>query len=371
MSTDKENIDFSTSDKVTSNKILIAPLNWGLGHAARCIPIIHFLIEHNFSPVLASDGAALALLKKEFPKLEVIELPSYQIQYSEFSYFTKWKLLFSFWSIQKAVKMEQKIIADLFLDKEFVGLISDNRFGVYHQNVPSVYMTHQLNVFSGLTTWFTSKYHQKIISNFNVCWVPDVRGSKSLSGKLSKVSKIKTRIKFLGNLSRFEPNQLKKKYDVLLLLSGPEPQRSIFEKIVLKEFSSFEAKVLLVRGVLNQTVLKNVSKNIEVVNFLTSKKLEAAINMSEMIVSRSGYSTIMDLARLNKKAVFVPTPGQIEQEYLAKYLEEKKIAPFCKQGKFNLSMLSKADNYSGFVENYSSGLSSGLLQVFKSNLGSF
>jgi predicted glycosyltransferase len=134
---------------------------------------------------------------------------------------------------------------------------------------------------------------------------------------------------------------------------------------LLQEFSLFKGKVLLVRGVLHDSTLKNVSQHIKVVNYVTSKKLEMAINSSEMIVARSGYSTIMDLAKLNKKAFFIPTPGQSEQEYLAKNLKQKKIAPFCQQEQFDLKMLTRIHNYSGFTENYQSELNPDLLQIFK------
>lgn len=365
MSKEKANHAFSTSIEVAKNKVLIAPLNWGLGHATRCIPIIHFLIENNFSPVLASDGIALQLLKKEFPELPTVELPSYNIKYSKVAYLTKWKLMFSFRSIYKAVRQEQKIIEELVVKHKFVGLISDNRFGIYNKEIPSVYITHQLNVFSGFTTWLTSKVHQNIISKYDMCWVPAFKGKKSLSGNLSNISKLKTKIAYLGNLSRLESKKEKKKYEVLLLLSGPEPQRSILETQLLKEFSSYQGDVLLVRGLMDGSTLENVSKNIEVINYLSSKKLETVINSSEIIVARSGYSTIMDLAKLNKKAFFIPTPGQGEQEYLAEYLEQKKIAPFCKQEQFDLNVLIRINKYSGFVENYQSELHPDLLRIFK------
>jgi len=354
-----------SSLELAKNKVLIAPLNWGLGHATRCIPVIRFLLENNFTPVLASDGFALEVLKQEFPELPVVVLPSYHIRYSKYAYFTKVKLLLSLPIIYKAVAQEQKIIKELVSNHRFVGLISDNRFGVCHKELPSVYMTHQLNVFSGLTTWLSSKLHQRIIAKFDVCWVPDAETSKSLAGKLAIISKFKTPIVFLGNLSRLKSKKRKYKYDVLLLLSGPEPQRSIFEAKLLKEFSSFKGKVVLVRGVFNRSGLKNVSKQIKVVNYLNSFELEEFINSSKVVLARSGYSTIMDLAKLNKKAFFIPTPGQAEQRYLARFLEQKKIAPFCKQEQFKLKLLSRIDGYSGFIESYQSGLNPAILDVFK------
>jgi len=365
MSKEKALNAFSTSTEVAKNKILIAPLNWGLGHATRCIPIVYFLQENNFIPVIASDGVALSFLKKELPNLEFLELTSYNIRYSKFGFLLKWKLIASFFSILKAVHKEQKIIADYVEKENVVGIISDNRFGVYHKETPSVYITHQLHVFSGITTFFSSKLHQRIISKFDACWVPDSIGKKSLSGKLSNMGFSKTPVSYLGNICRLILEENTYIYDLLVLLSGPEPQRTLFEENLFLQLENYKGKVLFVRGVLDNKVLNSASKNQEIVNCLQTTELQYVINSSKLVLCRSGYSTIMDLAKLKKKAFFVPTPGQAEQEYLAKYLEQKKIAPFCNQEQFDLSMLSKINKYSGFVENYQPELNTGLLEIFK------
>ena len=156
-----------------------------------------------------------------------------------------------------------------------------------------------------------------------------------------------------------------KNYDVLLLLSGPEPQRSILESKLLKEFSSYDGKVILVRGIVSESSSIESASNIKVINYLTTNELEEVLNSTDLIIARSGYSTIMDLAKLNKKAFFIPTPGQSEQAYLAKNLEQKKIAPFCEQEQFSLKLLSKLDDYTGFVKSYDSKLNSDLLNLFK------
>ena len=80
--------------KIKNKKIIVAPLNWGLGHATRCIPIINGLLENGFEPIIASDGVALELLKKEFPKLISFELPSYNIKYAEKGKNFKWKMIY-------------------------------------------------------------------------------------------------------------------------------------------------------------------------------------------------------------------------------------------------------------------------------------
>lgn len=365
MSKEKATNAFSISREVAKNKVLIAPLNWGLGHATRCIPIIHFLQENNFTPIIASDGIALAFLKKEFPNLETLELPSYNIRYSKNGFLLKWKLLASFFLIKNAVAKERELIVDFHIKEKLVGIISDNRFGVYHKEIPSVYMTHQLQVFSGITTFFSSKLHQRIIQKFNACWVPDSLGNKSLAGDLTTTNFSKKTISYLGNVSRLVFEEKEKVVDILVLLSGPEPQRTLFENKLLVAFKNYKGKVLFVRGVLNTSAINSLHKNIKFVNCLQSEELQDAINSSRLVLCRSGYSTIMDLAKLNKTVFFVPTPGQTEQEYLAKYLEEKKIAPYTSQANFTLKDLSRVKEYTGFVEKYSSRFDENLLALFK------
>ena len=216
-------------------KILIAPLNWGLGHATRCIPIIKALEENGFEPIIASDGVALALLKKEFPKLISIELPAYNIQYAENGKNFKWKLVAQLPKMVIAIKKEKAKIRKIVENYEIEGIISDNRLGVYSSRVPSVFITHQLNVLSGKTSWLTTKLHLRYVSKFNTCWVPDVAGVENLSGKLGHIEKSNKQIKYIGPLSRIEKKSLPIKYDLLVLLSGPEPQRTLLEKRLIKE----------------------------------------------------------------------------------------------------------------------------------------
>ena len=178
--------------------ILIAPLNWGLGHATRCIPIINALIAQNFEPVIASDGAALELLQKEFPNLECIELPSYNIEYSKKRMFFRLKLLLDSPKMMKAIKAENEAIKSIIEAHNIVGIISDNRFGVYNESVPSVFITHQLQVLSGNTTWLSTKLHQKIIKRFDECWVPDNKNAPNLSGKLGHINGMPFTIKYIG-----------------------------------------------------------------------------------------------------------------------------------------------------------------------------
>ncbi|WP_081210581.1 glycosyltransferase [Salegentibacter sediminis] len=331
-------------------RILVAVLNWGLGHATRCIPIIKALVTNGYEPILASDGAALALLKKEFPELLAEELPSYNIDYGDSPNFLKWKLFLESPRIMKVIKAEKEYTRLLVEKYNLNGIISDNRLGVRYKHLKCVFITHQLNVLSGNTTWLSSKLHQKYIRKFDECWVPDLPGSRNLSGVLGHLKKTPEEVKYMGLLSRFSKIDLPQKYKFMIILSGPEPQRSFLEKILLKEFKNISEKTLFVRGVLDESNLisKEHNPNLILKNYLFGKDLEEALNSSETIVCRSGYTSILDLSKLEKKAFLIPTPGQFEQEYLAERLEKLGIAPSCSQDDFKISKLKSLKSFSGF-----------------------
>ncbi|APG65850.1 glycosyltransferase [Tenacibaculum todarodis] len=324
-------------------KIIIAPLNWGLGHATRCVPVINAIISEKFIPIIASDGNALAFLQKEFPGLKTIELPSYHIKYGKN---LKLNLLFQAPKIWKAVQKERVIIDNFINDnKDVVGVISDNRLGIRSTKVPSVYITHQLNVLSGVTTFLTSKIHQKFIKKFDECWIPDTK-EQLFSGKLSSTNTVKN-IKYIGVLSRFQKENLPKLNHILIILSGPEPNRSFLELKLKNEFSNYKEQVILVQGKIEDVQKISEKNNIKTYNFMLSDELQNAINSSEIIICRSGYSSIMDLAVLNKKVFFIPTKNQSEQEYLAAYLKQKNMAPFCSEEYFTVEKILELSGYSG------------------------
>tara|TARA_R100001369_G_scaffold26858_1_gene48399 strand:+ start:7028 stop:7612 length:585 start_codon:yes stop_codon:yes gene_type:complete len=178
--------------------------------------------------------------------------------------------------------------------------------------------------------------------------VPDHPGNKNLSGNLGHVREFGSQLKYLGPLSRFNKKKCAPKYDLLVLLSGPEPQRSYLEIKLLQDLELYKGKVLFIKGKIEPRQTKETAYNITIFNFMTTTELEVAINESDLILSRSGYTTIMDLAKLEKKAFFIPTPGQFEQEYLAEKLMKEGVIPSCSQNKFEIQMLSNTNNYSGF-----------------------
>jgi len=328
-------------------KILVAPLNWGLGHATRCIPIIEALIEKGFEPIIASDGVALHILQKEFPRLTFLELPSYQIEYAKKGAFFKWKLIKNSPKMMEAIYKERKLVKKWVKEYGISGIISDNRLGIYSKKVPSVFITHQLNVLTGNTSWITSKLHQYIIKKYDECWVPDVAEIPNLTGKLGHLENPHFKINYIGPLSRFTKKELPKKYDLLIILSGPEPQRSILELHLSEEIKRYKGKVVFVRGVIETEQKSEQTEHVTFYNFMTSVELEQTFNESEIVLCRSGYTTVMDLAKLGKKAFFIPTPGQFEQEYLAKKYKKEGIVPYAKQEKFVIENLFEIDLYKG------------------------
>ncbi len=327
--------------------ILVAPLNWGLGHATRCIPIIRELLKNNYNPIIASDGDALDLLRKEFPYLTCLALPSYKIRYAKKGEFFKIKMLFNSPRIVLATLRERYVVNQIIKTHNISGIISDNRFGINHNKIPSIFITHQLNVLSGRTTKISSYLHQLIIKSFNECWVPDLNHKHNLSGDLGHLKHDILNLKYIGPLSRFNINSKPYVYDYLVLLSGPEPQRYLLEQKLFEELKNTTKKVLFVRGKVEASQDCFTLNNITFYNYMTSDELEDAINKSNVVVSRSGYTTLMDLAKLGKKAFFIPTPGQTEQAYLAKRLKDLGIAPYCTQDKFKLEKLNRVELYKG------------------------
>ena len=305
-------------------KILICPLNWGLGHATRCVPIIRNLISDGHEIAFVSDGYPLELLKQEFPTLRFFELPSYSVQYSK----SKWQvgaMMHSFPAILIGIFRENRWLNQLLKTEHFDQVISDNRFGMWNKQVHSIYITHQLMVkmpkglkFLEPIIWLI---HRCFIYQYNECWIPDVERKPGLSGDLAHKYPLPKKAKFIGILSRF--NGLKNtivnnNFEVVAVLSGLEPQRSIFEKELVAEYRNEPYKTLIVKGQPQNTKVETHIGNITIVSHLSSNEMAAILKGAKRIVSRSGYSSIMDLAALSclEKAEFFPTPGQTEQEYL-------------------------------------------------------
>lgn len=334
-----QNLLIKMSD--STHHLLVAPLNWGLGHATRCIPIIRALMSCGYTPILASDGQALALLKKEFPDLRALELPSYDVEYAREGADFKWKMIKSLPKMIDAIRLEKKLVRQWVKDYNLCGIISDNRPGVFSKKIPSVFITHQLRVLSGNTTWISSKLHRHIIKKFEECWVPDFDSAQNLSGKLGHLKKTDDKIRYIGPLSRFEKQSVPIEYDLMILLSGPEPQRGILEERLRIQIRKYNGRVIFICGSVEEKQKVNQIDGVTFYNFMTSEQLEKTLNQSAFVLARSGYTTLMDLVKLEKKAFFIPTPGQYEQEYLAKKMRKNGWFMFAKQDDFRFADLTQ------------------------------
>ena len=321
--------------------MLVAPLDWGLGHTTRCIPLIQALLHQNFIILLATEGNSAALLSKEFPNITILPLDGYNISYASKKVLFNAKIFFQISKILRAIKHENKWLEQIIREYKIDIVISDNRYGLYNRGIKSIFITHQLAIETGniFTNWIVQKLNYKLINKFDACWIPDEKAPNDLAGKLSNPNKLPTiPVNYIGALSRFKKEDKDKNIDLLVLLSGPEPQRTILEKMMLEQMNELQCKMILIRGLpsVEDKLISN-NKAITIYNHLTADELSTTIQSSKIVVARSGYSTIMDLVSLQQKAILIPTPGQTEQEYLAKYLAEKKYFVAAKQSGFNLN----------------------------------
>lgn len=331
--------------------ILICPLEWGLGHATRCIPIIKTLQKLKYNLIIAGEGRSGKLLKKEFPELTHIDLPGYNIQYPSGN-FMEIAMLIQIPKIFYRIYREHVILNSIIKVHNIDAVISDNRFGLWNKQTYSIYMTHQILTkcpwFMKFMEYPVYLLHQFFIRQYDECWIPDYFGKHSLAGDLSNKARPNKKTSFIGILSRLNKVQEQEiVYDLIAILSGPEPQRTSFEANIHRQLIRLNKKALIVSGKAegNNSIIK-VSENISRVDFLNSSELAKAISKSEIVLCRSGYSSIMDMIHLGKKAILIPTKGQTEQEYLAKYLAKQKYFPYMTQNEARLSeVLKKMEDY--------------------------
>lgn len=349
--------------------VLVCPLDWGLGHASRDIYIIHKLIEaSSFNVIIGADKAPYYLLKSEFPELQFIKFPSFTVNYSQ-SIPLVLKIIFSLPKMLIGYFREHKMLKSIIKKHNIDIVISDNRYGLWNKKITTVFITHQLRViFPNSIKWFESlffKISTQIVQKFDFCWVPDVPGDENLAGKLSHPKKIPGNSLYIGFLSRFliekyqKPKKQVKKFDILAILSGPEPQRSVLEKILIRQFRNTKNNVLIVRGIPWKKQGQTIHNNIQLVSHLNADLLNSYIQNVKHIICRSGYSSVMDLVILGKTAILIPTPGQTEQEYLADLLHKKNLFVIADQKNLDFEEIFKeigeikanfSENDSGFLD---------------------
>ena len=329
----------------TIKTVFLAPLDWGLGHATRLIPIIDYLHEQGHRVIVGGSGPSGSLLKQRYPHLKYVELPDYKLSYSRtvplVLHMTK-QVPF----VWGQVSLEKKIVAQTCKDEKVDLIINDNRFGVWAEGVSSAYITHQLIVPAPrgmkFLEYVVSKLHNLYIKPHKYILIPDFENEPSIARRLSHPKKKKSYYEYiyLGPLSRFKAQPKPDTFDfkVLILLSGLEPHRGDWEADLLEQAKDYSKdEIALVRGLPH---LDEIPKGIDDVctafNHLPADKLKDLILKSETVVCRSGYSTLMDLLCLGKKALICATPGQTEQVYLADILPAEGNFYSMRQNKFDL-----------------------------------
>lgn len=319
-------------------RILVAPLDWGLGHAARCVPVIQELIKSDAEVIIAAHRLPLEFLKREFPTVETIPCPGYEVQYPSANGNMALTMASQIPKILNKIRTENRWLQKTIEEKKINGVISDQRFGLYTQKIPCCFITHQLMIKSPFFEHLLHRINLSFVEKFSVCWIPDFEGDENLSGDLSHKYPLPKNSEYIGPLSRFSVTEDRTDpvvYPLMAVCSGPEPQRTVFEKIIFSQIKKNRIKAVVVRGMAG-TDEHYADGNTEIHSHLDSKELESKILSSALILARPGYSTIMDLAALGKKAILIPTPGQTEQEYLAEFHHAKNHFFFMPQNEFDL-----------------------------------
>lgn len=305
-------------------KILVSALDWGLGHATRIEPIINYLEDNGHSVVIAGSGNSLQLLKRDFPNLECAELQSFSPWF--FKHLPQWlAIAIQVPNFLLSIKKEYKLTQSLLNKYDIDIIISDNRYGVRSEKCKSYIITHQTSpkISSWCPHWFEkilSKRLCKYINKFDECLIPDKEPAPNgLSGILSDTQYVTTSIRYIGYLSRLSLAKgecMTNNVKWLAIVSGPEPQRTLLEKSISNFFKQKDGRRVIIQGLANKHE-SNTIDGIEYISHCSPTELKSLIKNADNIICRSGYSTLMDLLTLNKKALLIPTPGQAEQEYLA------------------------------------------------------
>lgn len=323
--------------------ILVSPLEWGLGHTVRLVPFIRKALKEGHRVILASDGVSLDFLRYQFPDLLWIRMPFFQVRYPVNGRFFR-KLIPQVPGILRAIRKNHKQVAEIVAKYNISEIICDHRYGLYHENVHSIFITNQL-LLKAPKGWsfaegFVYRLHRMALGKFSEIWIADYSGKPNLSGLLTHPPRLPKNAKYIGPVSRFqdvvpEYPENAKPFEVLALISGPEPQRTLFENLLKERFKSNGKSSVIFRGLPPSSPDENPAVTQEgtvlLINHARDEHLLWYILEAHEIICRPGNSTLSDLTYLGKTALLVPTPGQTEQEYVAKHLEEQGLFRVCRQ----------------------------------------
>ena len=326
-----------------SKKVFIAPLDWGLGHATRMVPVIEYYQSAGWEVILGGEGQSALWLKKRFPQLRFLPLPSYKVRYSKSLPFV-FQMIRSLPKIALSIQRERKKVQRYHGQYQFDLILSDNRYGVRVKGVKSYIFSHQINIRFAFAQAQIFKIQKAFFRRFTGVLVPDFPLHPNLAGELSALTpkqQLSVPLYYLGALSRFSAvhyTQREKKYKYVAVVSGPAPHKELFVEQLCEAFSKVKEQTIIITYGLERP--RDLSPQVNFVVAPSDELFLQLVQESECLISRSGYSTLMDLLYLNIPAVLVPTPGQTEQEYLAKYWGDQGWAQWFFQEDFAVDLIN-------------------------------
>lgn len=337
-------------------RIIVSPLSWGLGHVTRDAPIVDYLLEKGHEIVFVATGRALTYARRRYADCRAIELPDMPPPYSKTRFFVPMFLKF-IPRMLRAIREEHERSQRIFDEVKPDLIFSDNRYGIWSRDIPSFILSHQIRLktppaLSPLEV-FTEAWARSHLKHFTRVIVPDYDGQQTLSGRLSHDLCFWSRdeLYYAGQLSTIRPAELPQDVAVFISLSGPEPQRTVLEEIIRQQVASIEhmGKIVVTLGKPEAANKETLGQNVECFSFLPSERQQEMMNRARLVVSRSGYTTVMELAELGRRALYIPTPGQTEQEYLSRYYEEHGMYHSVSQYKLDLVRdVEAASRFPGF-----------------------
>jgi uncharacterized protein (TIGR00661 family) len=304
---------------IYNKTILFSPLDWGFGHTTRSVSLIQRLINQDNQIIFAGNNQQISFIKKEFPSIKTEYIDGYNVQLSS-EKSTYWQIGKQLNSILKSVKKEMIWVNDYILKHKVDIIVSDNRYGFRTPKVKSIFMGHQLNVYVPKFRSFINKKLSQYVNQFNECWIVDDI-TINLAGELSNPKYLKIPHQYIGLLNRFKSQKINKKYDYMVIVSGAYPENKIFLKQAEDYFSQKKARVVIVSTVESEKSINNA----KYFYYPNTHTLNQLINQSAKVISKAGYTTLMEMVALEKECYLIPTKGQFEQEYLSKIVNFNNI----------------------------------------------
>lgn len=335
-------------------KILFAASSWGLGHATRDLILIQALMDAGHSVTVLSTDRALKLLRGELAdQCDYIDLPDIPkaLGHTSASFYLKMTMALPL--VFRTFRREHRFVDELCRAGKCDRIVSDSRYGVWSRDVPSYHLMHTLHQISPfrvrLVEHVIESIQRGLLSGAKKVLIPD-QEENGLAGELCHdlVAFRRDQIEYLGILSSVLRMPVEQDIDYFITVSGVEPQRSILEKKVLRQARELDGRVVITLGRPDLPFSVSDDGRLAIYSFLGRRRQAEMLNRARTVVSRSGYTTLMELAELGKRALMVPAVGQSEQEYLAGLHERRGTMHSVPQSRLNLARdLRDAERYPG------------------------